>query len=167
MKLLPPAIVGIALLASVVAPGASAATVQRDYTSHGPANCQPMSLRDAKLVIRSSGIFNTGDSDSFVTCDFETDSNGAGFRTIEILFMNIGGSGQVRCTLIDGSSLTGYKTITKSLFPLAIGLPATLSWTAAADNVGENFAFPAIQCLLPPQHQLFDVHGVFEEDVGE
>jgi hypothetical protein len=167
MKLLQFAVAGIGvLLATAVSGHASAATVQRDFTSHGPANCQPQSVLDSKLVMRSTGIYNIGDSNSFVTCDFGADLNGSGFKTIEIWFLNNFGAGQVRCTLIDGSSLTGYKTITKSLWPLDPGLPTPLGWTTA-DNGGENFQFPAVQCLLPPNYQLFNVHAVLDEDVGE
>jgi hypothetical protein len=168
MKLLQFAAAGIAALLATAMPGhASAATVQRDYISHGPANCQPQSVSDASLVMRTTGIYNIGNSSSFVTCDFDiTDLNGLGFKSIEIVFVNNFGSGQVRCTLIDGSMFSGYKSITKSLWPLDPGLPTPLGWTTA-DNDGKNFEFPAVQCLLPPKYLMFNVEVVLEEDVGE
>ena len=56
---------------------ARAATVYRDYLSHGSANCHSaLPVEDGHIIKRPRSIANEGTVPAFITCDFDSIDNG-------------------------------------------------------------------------------------------
>ena len=101
---------GVLVVSSLALPSARAATIEREYLSHGVANCQPaLSTYDASLRRKPMGIQNTGTKPVYLTCDFDIGPNWpgygstVGFRRIDVAFLNASRTDvEVKCSLISG-----------------------------------------------------------------
>ena len=68
----------VALTAATLSPNAQAVTVNRDYLSHGTANCQSaLPVFDGNIRKRPAAVANEGTATAFVTCDSESINDGA------------------------------------------------------------------------------------------
>lgn len=160
-----------ALIAMAGAAGtASAATVTRDYLSHGTANCQgALPVFETQLRKRPAALANEGTSTAFVTCDLDSINNGGtGTQAAGIFVTNRAGADGVTisCTLVD-AVFTANAAFPKTSDPIAAGAIGSVNWSAAGDNAGGNFAAPAISCGLPAGVDISFVRFVYPEEVGD
>ena len=167
---------GLVAVSSLCLPPARAATIEREFLSHGVANCQAaLAQYEPSLRKKPMGILNIGTKPVFLTCDFDMGPNWPGygstegFRRIDVAFLNVSGTDAVvKCSLITGIlevPTTWAKTTT------AKGLPyndaGVIDWFADTDNGGTLFNSPALSCILPPNVELSYILVRYEEDIGQ
>lgn len=171
MKLTSLVLGGMAVLAGTLAGGeASAATVSRDYLSHGTASCQAaLPVFDGNIRKRPVALGNEGTSTAFVTCDTDSINDfPSGHTGVGVYFNNRAAAAGtvVNCTLVDGAFVAN-ESFPKASNAMAVGPAAgVITWSAAADNEGDNFVAPAISCALPPGVDIALVQFIYPEEVG-
>lgn len=107
---------------------------------------------EGALRKRPLGINNEGTTTSFVSCSLRAPLGEIDVETITVLLTNRSGNAvDVSCTLIDGTAppVGQPRYQTKSV---AIGTNAyqLVGWTREADNGGESYAIPNLNCALKP-----------------
>lgn len=144
------------------AQNANAGTVQVTNLANATASCQS-SLPVFDVNIRKSpvAVTNKGDSNSFVTCSFETETFTGDYETTPILDVDMylinhsGADVDMTCTLVDGYE-TGADFYTQTVTIPGTGEQTDIDffysdWTEA------GFLGPvSINCLVPPNVGLND-----------
>lgn len=168
MKLTSLALGAMAAIAGTFAGDVSAATVTRDYLSHGTASCQAaLPVFDGNIRKRPAALGNEGTATAFITCDTDSINNGGtGHSAVSVFFTNRAGVANVvvNCTLVD-AVFTALESFPKSSAPIPAGTTAAITWSTA-DNEGANFVAPAVSCALPAGVDLPIVRFVYPEEVG-
>ena len=147
---------------------ASAVTVNRNYFSHGTANCQSaLPVFDGNIRKRPLAVANEGTTTAFITCDSESiNSSASGFSKVGVYFINRAGTAglTVNCTLVNGV-ITAFGSFPKTTAAIAVGAQDNILWTTA-DNAGANFEAPAVSCALPAGVDIGAMQFQYPEDVG-
>ncbi len=168
MKLTSLAFGAMAAIAGTFAGDVSAATVTRDYLSHGTASCQAaLPVFDGNIRKRPMALGNEGSATAFVTCDTDSiNNNSTGHSGVGIYFTNRAGAVGVviNCTLVDGA-FTAFGSFPKSSAAIPVGSTGAIIWSAA-DNEDNNFVAPAVSCALPAGVDISLVQFVYPEEVG-
>lgn len=158
----------VALTAATLSPNAQAVTVNRDYLSHGTANCQSaLPVFDGNIRKRPAAVANEGTATAFVTCDSESINDGAtGFSQVGVYVLNRAGTDGVTltCTLVN-AVFTAGATVTKTSAAIPASSTGFITWSTA-DNGGNNFTAPAVSCALPPGVDISFMQFIYPEDVG-
>jgi len=150
---------------------ANAVNAVRSEVRTGVRDCQgALPSFEGSLRKRPLAVQNEGTALAFVTCGMEGDNSGiANTSKIFVLLRNIGtATTDVSCTLVDG----GVGLFTPLYFPKTISVPVNamgltlIQWTAATDNGGVKFLYPAISCGLPPGVGIPATMREYTEDVG-
>lgn len=162
------ALAGLILSGMYFSDDATAATVQRNYLSHGTANCQSaLPAFDGNIRKRPMAIGNEGTSTAFLTCDTESISNyGPGFLVVAVYLRNRAAAADitVNCTLVSGIFVPAIAIpMTSGAIPQ--GGTATISWSAE-DEDDDTLRAPGISCALPPGIDISAVQYVYPEEVG-
>jgi hypothetical protein len=163
---------GIALAVAAVAPAAGAVTILRSENVLAAGACQAaLPAFEGQVRKRPVAVQNEGWAPAFVTCALESTTyfeTGGFATTIGIYLTNTGGAtATVTCTLVDAGS--GYNNPVyqpKSANVSSGGNSTSILWTAAADNGGAGYAFPAISCNLPPGTGINGTLRRFPEEIG-
>lgn len=168
-------VAGVWMLGLCIAAPASAATVQRDYLSHGASACHASRSSDEALLRRSAmGLSNIGTAPVFLTCDFDVAPNvpnldpSIGIDMVAIGFLNQTSTDvSVKCTLASGILHVATYSSKTAVAARNSGAAGVLSWFAADDNGGEAIAAPALGCLLPPSVEVVYTLVRATEEAGQ
>jgi hypothetical protein len=108
---------------------------------------------EGTLRKRPLAIANEGSSPSFISCSIRAPLDSEGVASIIVRFANRSAAGRVfSCTLVDGvAEPSAYPPVyqPKSIV-LGVSSIETLTWHFEADNGGEYYRIPNLNCSLPP-----------------
>ena len=163
------------VLSPVLAAPVAATTVQRDYLSHGVANCYASRFADESSLHRSAmGISNAGSSAIFVTCDFDVSPNvpnltpAVGIDQVAIAFLNTSSTDvSVSCTLASGILRVATYYPRTTVVARNSGVAGILAWSATNDFGGNKIPAPAVVCQLPPSIEISYTLLRATEEVGQ
>lgn len=166
---------GFLVLSLALATPAGAATVQRDYLSHGIANCRASSFADESSLYRSAmGMKNVGSKSIFVTCDFDVSPNvpnltpNLGIDQVAIAFLNYTATdASIGCTLASGILHVAIYSPKTAFASRNLGAAGVAFWSATNDFGGNKIAAPAVTCVLPPNIEISYTVLKATEEVGQ
>lgn len=163
---------GCALALASASFAVDAAVIERQEVRMSADVCQPaLPAFDGNIRKRPLAMQNEGTSNAFVTCAFGGVFNGVpSQKTLSVGFTNNTGSEiTVSCTLANAQAgVLNPQFFLKSIAVPPMGAPVTLlQWSAAADNGGVLFTYPAVSCLLPPGAGVVNTLHTFDEEIGD
>jgi len=168
----PAAALGCALVLASASFALDAAVIERQEVRMSADVCQPaLPAFDGNIRKRPLAMVNEGTSNAFVTCAFGGVFNGVpSQKTLTIGFTNITAAViTVNCTLADAQA----GVINPEFFPKSINVPpqgapvTLLLWSAAADNGGVRFTYPAVSCMIPVGAGVVNTLHTFDEEIGD
>lgn len=153
---------------------ASAVDSSRVYFQNATGICQPaLPAFEGTIRKRPLAIANEGASVAFISCSApRSPAEGVGghatygISSVSVRIYNrTGASADVGCTLI-----TGWDAPSSTYSPKVITVGANdnefQTWTAAADNGGQNIYQPNFSCSLPPGLDIGYFYYFYSSPVG-
>lgn len=160
----------LALAMTAAASGIATAATADQPTLHLPVSvCQgALPSYEGAFRKRPRGIRNEGTAPAFLTCALYGNSFEARNRNVSLVYANPSQQNvTVSCTLVDGGLSNGQPpTFSNTQTLSGPGIRGQFGWTANAHNGGENFAWPALSCLIPPGVEVVFVSHTIVVDVG-
>lgn len=168
----PSGVLGCALALASMSFALDAAVIERQEVRMSADVCQPaLPAFDGMIRKRPLAMQNEGTGNAFLTCGFGGGFNGVpSAKTLSVGFTNLNQQpATVNCTLADAQAgVIDPEYFVKSTTVPATGAPVhLLMWSAAGDNGGVRFTYPAVSCMLPPGVGIQVTNHTYDEEIGD